>query len=106
MFLLFVLIHVLVFVSPVANTSTNTKEVGHIVIITSPFFGHVIPLLDLAKRLCVHHHVSYVVSASKLEVLKQRRLLDENDASSQSKLEIIGLLDGNDNDIEVSSRMQ
>ncbi len=89
-----------------ADTHTETRNVGHIVLITSPLFGHMLPLLDFAKRLSLHHHVTYVVSASKLDMLKQRGFLDENEnensGSTQSRLEIIGLFDGNDDDYEVS----
>jgi hypothetical protein len=89
-----------------ADIHTETGNVGHVVLVTSPFFGHMIPLLDFAKRLSVHHHVTYVVSASKLDVLKRRGFLDENQnensGSTQSNLEIIGLFDGNDGDYEVS----
>ncbi len=65
-----------------------------------------IPLLDFAKRLSLYHHVTYVASASKIDTLKQRGFLDENEneksGSTQSMLEIIGLFDGNDDDYEVS----
>ena len=103
MSLLFVLLLALVLMCPMIGANTNTKEPGHVVLITSPFFGHIIPLLDLAKRLSIHHHVSYIVSASKLHALKQRGLLDETSTSSQSRLHIVGLFDNNDEDIEVSS---
>jgi hypothetical protein len=65
-----------------------------------------IPLLDFAKRLSIHHHVTFVVSASKLDMLKQRGFIDQNDNengnSTQSNLQIIGLFDGNNQDYEVS----
>ena len=90
----------------VSQSRTDTKSTGHIVLITSPLFGHMIPLLDLAKRLSSHYHVTYVVSVSKLDVLKRHGFLDkneyENDDLTQSRLEIIGLNDGNDADYEVS----
>ncbi len=89
------------------DTHTEIRNVGHIVIIASPFFGHMIPLVDFAKRLSLHHHVTYVSSASKLEVLKQRGFFDENEnESTQSRLEIIGLFDDNDEDYEVSLIVQ
>jgi hypothetical protein len=102
MLLLFVFLYASTFVSSKADTHTETRNVGHIVLITSPFFGHMIPILDFAKRLSLHHHVTYVVSASKLNILKQYGFLDENSGSTQSRLEIIGLYDGNDDDYEVS----
>ena len=45
---------------------------AHWVLISSPFFGHIIPLLDLSKVLSSHQSVTFVTSASKIQVLKQR----------------------------------
>ena len=73
---------------------------GHVILITSPFYGHMIPLLDFAKRLSEHHYVTYIASASKLGTLKQHASVDEN---NNSRLKFIGLNDGNDDDYEVSS---
>jgi hypothetical protein len=106
MLLLFVLVDVSTFVCSMGDIYTETRNVGHSVLITSPFFGHMIPLLDFAKRLSIHHHVTFVVSASKLDMLKQRGFIDQNDNengnSTQSNLQIIGLFDGNNQDYEVS----
>jgi hypothetical protein len=106
MLLLFVLLHASTFVRWTASTHTEKRNLGHLVLITPPFFGHMIPLLDFAKRLSLYHHVTYVASASKIDTLKQRGFLDENEneksGSTQSMLEIIGLFDGNDDDYEVS----
>ncbi|CAF1613062.1 unnamed protein product, partial [Adineta ricciae] len=77
---------------------------GHIVLITSPFFGHIVPILDFARRLSAYHHVTYIVSASKLYLLKQRGLIDDSSDSSESKLDIIGLNDGNDHNYEKFSK--
>lgn len=104
--LLIVLLHVSIFVCSMTDTRTETRQVGHIVIITSPFFGHIIPLLDFARRLSVDHHVTYVMSATKLDALKQRGFLDESSDVSLSRLEMIGLLDDNNEDIEVSLILQ
>lgn len=81
--------------------SADTKTIGHIVLITSPFYGHMIPILDLAKRLSTHHHVTYIVSTSKLDMLRRRGFV-HNDTSVESNLELIGLADGNSEDYEVS----
>jgi hypothetical protein len=88
-------------------TVQQLKNAGHVVLITSPFFGHIIPLLDFAKRLSVYHHVTYVVSASILDVLKQREFLTEYEnnklVSTQFGIDFIGIFDQNDNNYEVSS---
>ncbi len=102
MLLLFFLLHASTFICSIADTNTETRNMGHIILITSPFFGHMIPLLDFARRLSLYHHVTYIVSASKLDALKQCGFLDENNDSTQSMLKIIGLFDGNDDDYEVS----
>lgn len=74
-------------------------ESGHVVLIAPPFYGHMIPLLDFAKRLSEDHYVTYIVSASKLDTLKRYASVDEN---THSQLRFIGLVDGNDHDYEVS----
>ena len=105
MLLLFVLLHAALSVSSMAEIHTGTNDVGHLVLITSPLFGHMIPLLDFAKRLSMHHHVTYIASASKLDMLKTLGLLDESEISNstQSRLEFIGLFDGNDDDYKVNT---
>lgn len=102
MYLLFIFLFASTSIWPIVNSCNETKNIGHIVVITSPLFGHMIPLLDFAKYLSLHHHVTYIVSASKLDVLKRRGFLDENSDSVETRLEIIGLVDGNDDDNEVS----
>lgn len=79
---------------------------GHVVLISSPFAGHIIPLLDLAQHLSAYYHVTCVVSASKLVVIKRFGLLIENEnntlVSTQSGIDFIGLFDHNDKAFEVS----
>jgi hypothetical protein len=98
MLLLFILLHASTFICSMANT----RNIGHLVVITSAFFGHIIPSLDFAKRLSQHHYVTYIVSASKLDTLKERGFLGETVGSTLPRLEVIGLFDGNDDDYEVS----
>nr|ACD54606.1 UDP-glucosyl transferase-like protein [Adineta vaga] len=85
--------------------SMTDRNTGHIVLITSPFYGHIIPMIDLAKRLAVHHYVTYIVSVSKLDMLKHRGFIDENETNdlNDSRLEIIGLYDGNNDDYEATN---
>lgn len=104
MLLLFILLHTSRFVYSIGDIHTETRNVGRLVLIAPPLFGHMIPLLDFAKRLSVHHHVTYIVSVSKLNELKRLGFIDEkeNRRSSQSRIEFIGLIDGNDDYYEVS----
>ncbi|UJR12200.1 hypothetical protein I4U23_016377 [Adineta vaga] len=75
-----------------------------VIVITSPLFGHMIPLLDFAKLLSEYHYVTYIVSASKLGILKQYVFTNktETNITIQSRVEFIGLIDGINDDYEVS----
>lgn len=103
MLLLFIFVHAALSIYSMAESDSEIKDFGHVVLITSPLFGHMIPLLDFAKRLSMHHHVTYIASTSKLDTLKTLGLLDEseNTNATQSRLEFIGLFDGNDDDYKV-----
>ncbi|CAF1484701.1 unnamed protein product [Adineta steineri] len=83
------------------------KNEGHVVLIAPPFFGHIIPLLDFAKLLSAYYRVTVIVSASKLDTLKQRGLAFEDDnkklVHAHSGIDLIGIFDHNDEDYEVSS---
>lgn len=103
MLMLVVLLHASICICSMADIRAKRNNIGHVVLITSPLFGHMIPLLDFAERLSEYHHVTYIVSASKLDALKQYKLLDENRSSTQPRLELVGLIDGNDDDYKVSS---
>jgi hypothetical protein len=87
-------------------TSPLSANVGHVVMFATPLFGHIIPLLDFAKQLSMHHHVTIVISAALLDVLEQRHLLfnnnEQNSRLNQNKIEWIGLFDGNTFDHTVS----
>ncbi len=81
------------------SASSLSESVGHVVIFASPLFGHIIPLLDLAQKFSMHHHVTYVVSASLLDELERRGIISNNDEKNstmnQFEIEFIGLFDGN-----------
>lgn len=79
-------------------TSTQrSPDPGYVVIVSPPFFGHLIPLLDLAKTLSQYHHVTFVLSSSKLDDLKRRELIPKI-----VNLEFIRLFDNNDEDYQIS----
>ncbi|CAF1490286.1 unnamed protein product [Adineta ricciae] len=88
------------------ETNAKSESLGHVVLITAPLFGHMIPLLDFAKRLSEYHHVTYIVSASKLDILKQHVSINQTEANTsiQSRIEFIGLLDGNNDDYQVTNK--
>ena len=88
----------------ILDINAKKESLGHVVLITAPLFGHMIPLLDFAKRLSEYHHVTYIVSASKLDILKQHVSINQTETNTliQSRIEFIGLLDGNDDDYQVS----
>ncbi|CAF1377673.1 unnamed protein product [Adineta ricciae] len=88
---------------------TDTDQIqnnGHVVLIAPPFDGHAIPLLDLARHLSVHFHVTYLISASKLNFIKQHGYLVEKEnnkvVSTDTGIDFIGLFDHNDADFEVT----
>ncbi|CAF1659083.1 unnamed protein product, partial [Adineta ricciae] len=98
MLLVTVLFYTLTIVTSATDTFGETKSYAHIVLITSPFYGHMIPILDFAKRLAVHHHITYIVSESKRQMLTKRGFIDE----SQTNLQVIGLFDDNNDDYEAT----
>ncbi|CAF0856351.1 unnamed protein product [Adineta steineri] len=83
------------------------KNDGHVVLVPLPFFGHIIPFLDFAKFLSAYYHVTVIVSASKLDTLKQRGFAFEDDnkklVHAHSGIDLIGIFDHNDEDYEVST---
>ncbi|CAF1112664.1 unnamed protein product [Adineta steineri] len=83
------------------------KNDGHVVLIAPPFFGHIIPFLDFAKLLSAYYHITVIVSASKLDTLKQRGLAFEDDNKklihAHSGIDLIGIFDHNDADYEIST---
>ena len=51
----------------------------HILVICIPAFGHIVPMLELARKLTAFHRVTFALSSSKVSQLKQRELITEND---------------------------
>ena len=52
----------------------------HILMVTISALGHLIPLLELAKKVAPYHHITFAVSASRVPSLKENGLtvgLDE-----------------------------
>ncbi|UJR12600.1 hypothetical protein I4U23_016775 [Adineta vaga] len=90
----------LILVRSVIYNHTEKKILGHVVVITSPLFGHIIPLLDFAKRLSEYHYVTYIISASKLDILKPYVFTNKTETNTtiQSGIEFIGLIDGINDD--------
>ncbi|UJR34485.1 hypothetical protein I4U23_021893 [Adineta vaga] len=66
---------------------------GHVVIISIPRLGHIIPMLDFAKHLSLYCHVTFIVSISILDKIKN---------NNTNQLEFIGLLDNINNENKIS----
>ena len=70
---------------------TDPIKRKHVLFLTFPSFGHIIPLLELAKKTSLFHQVTVVVSASMLKELEERELLD---AQTPNDFTVLGLDDG------------
>ncbi|OQV12530.1 putative Zeatin O-xylosyltransferase [Hypsibius exemplaris] len=67
----------------------------HIVCLGFPAFGHLLPLLQLAKNLAKHHKITLVTSAHAVEDLRQRGLIEPSTSdSSSTSLKYFGIEDG------------
>ena len=64
----------------------------HILCLTFPHYGHIIPSLQLARRLADFHQVTFAVSAARLPELEQRHLITPHVKSTNFNL--FGLADG------------
>ncbi|OWA51839.1 putative UDP-glycosyltransferase 71C2 [Hypsibius exemplaris] len=53
-----------------------------------PAFGHITPLLELAKRLSITHRITFAVSEAKLADLRSRQLLSAEEEKSISLLSL------------------
>ncbi|GAU95661.1 hypothetical protein RvY_07244 [Ramazzottius varieornatus] len=58
----------------------------HVLCISFPIFGHIIPLLELAKKLCEFHDVTFAVSSSRTEELKTRNMILSSEGGHQVNL--------------------
>ncbi|OWA51671.1 putative UDP-glycosyltransferase 72B2 [Hypsibius exemplaris] len=61
----------------------------HILVVTIPGYGHIIPMLELAKKISAFHDVTFALSASKVPDLTTREVLSPND-----RVEIYPIPDG------------
>ena len=57
------------------------KMQRHILLISIPAYGHLIPLLELAKKIAIHHQVTFAVSHSKAGMIHERELLTDESIS-------------------------
>ena len=74
----------------------TSSTIGHVVIFSPPLFGHLVPILDLARHLAQHHHVTFVSSVSVLSELRARKIImDDLDVAGIDglRIEFIGLND-------------
>ena len=61
-----------------ATHSTNRK---HILLLPLPAYGHVIPLLELGKKIVKHHCVTFAVSQCLFDQIQHRQLVAPTDFS-------------------------
>ena len=65
----------------------------NVLLLNFPHYGHMIPLLELGKKLSHHHNVDFLVSSSRLLEIQSRGLIKTND-TTESSLSLVGLDDG------------
>ncbi|GAU99547.1 hypothetical protein RvY_10534 [Ramazzottius varieornatus] len=65
----------------------------HVLLITFPAYGHIIPILELAKRMARSHEVTFAVSECKVEDIKKRELFS---VDQENKVRLYGIKDGLD----------
>ncbi|GAV06794.1 hypothetical protein RvY_16722 [Ramazzottius varieornatus] len=63
----------------------------HVLCLTIPAYGHIIPLLEFAKKISAQHHVTFIVSSDKMEEIRQREVLT---TEQNNQLEVLALNDG------------
>ncbi|XP_055328770.1 uncharacterized protein LOC129581608 isoform X2 [Paramacrobiotus metropolitanus] len=73
---------------------------SHALLVSPPLFGHIIPLLELGKKLMDHgYFVTMVLSKSKVNQLYQRELIPDR---FQPVLRLVGITDKNDAEYEIA----
>ena len=77
-------------------STTPLSHSKHVLFVTIPAYGHIIPILELAKKVSHFHAVTFAASAYRLNEIKQRdELMNGADAIS-----FYGILDGIAGDVE------
>ena len=64
----------------------------HILFVTVPTYGHLIPMLELARKLGHHHQVTFAVSAKIANQLPERGLY--NSSVEWNTVKIVAINDG------------
>ncbi|XP_055354785.1 uncharacterized protein LOC129600328 [Paramacrobiotus metropolitanus] len=62
----------------------------HVLLFPYPLFGHISPLLQLARKMAPHHDVTFVTSALRVQQLRQRGIFT---AADEASIQLVGLLD-------------
>lgn len=73
----------------------------HILCVAFPAYGHMIPLLALARKISEYHDVTFAVSRSQHDELKRREILTDGDAH----IKLFGIDDGFVGDLEDPTNM-
>ena len=71
----------------------------HILLMSFPAYGHIIPILELAKKIAAHHDVTFALSASKIGDLKKREIIRASDPVEMFGIED-GVMDDFDNPVD------
>ena len=65
---------------------TNNRK--HVLMVSIPAYGHMIALLELARKIAKHHHVTFVISESITGTVGKREIF------SNEKFDILTMVDG------------
>ncbi|XP_055353946.1 uncharacterized protein LOC129599669 [Paramacrobiotus metropolitanus] len=60
----------------------------HVLFLSFPAFGHIIPLLEFARKVAKHHTVTFAVSRSKMEEMIKKELFGDESAENIKLLPI------------------
>ena len=57
-------------------TDESTQKL-HVLVVTYPRFGHIVPLLELSRKIAKHHYVTFVISQCSYEELLEKELYSD-----------------------------
>ena len=71
--------------------SAGLTDGRHVLMVSIQAMGHLIPLLELAKKLAHHHRISFAVSESHLSTMRNKGLIP---LDGDLGITLIGIKDG------------
>ncbi|XP_055354777.1 uncharacterized protein LOC129600318 [Paramacrobiotus metropolitanus] len=63
----------------------------HVALLPYPLFGHITPLLQLARKISAHHDVTFMTSALRVQQLRHRGIFT---AADEQHIRLVSLQDG------------